>query len=56
MGAATINTVPVDFSSHLHWELTDLASPEEMTEWKQTVFHEMFLKHVREIFISGVSP
>ena len=39
--AVTINTVPVDFSTHLHWELTDFASPEEMTEWKQTVFHEM---------------
>ena len=50
--AITINTVPVDFSSHLHWELADFASPEDMTEeWKQkTYFLNIFMKYFSSMF------
>ena len=54
--AITINTVPVDFSSHLHWELADFASPDRMCEWKRKAFHKMLFKRVYEKFLSCVSP
>ena len=49
--AVTINTVPVDFSTHLHRELADFASPEEMTEWKQKMyFLNIFIKYFSSMF------